>query len=171
MMYGSTAIGGLLHAEHLHTIETLQRLEEFLGVQTARKSPDLTRPEVKAVLTALTGELAPEVHYHFGFEEENLFPLLANAGQWGMVNLLTSEHRAILPLATGLAESAAGALAAGRFSDEDWADFHDRAMELCEAEVFHIQKEEMGLLAAIASFVDAATDERLAEAYRKLTPR
>ena len=88
-----------------------------------------------------------------------------------MVNLLTAEHRAILPLAGGLAETAKAAIAAGAFAAADWADFHGQAMELCEGEVFHIQKEEMGLLAAIDAFVDRDTDERLAAMYRKLTPQ
>jgi len=171
MMYGSTAIGALLHEEHLHTIEILQRLEEFLTSQSPKRPPDVSRAEVQAVLASLIDGLAPEVHYHFGFEEENLFPLLAKSGQVGMVSLLTAEHRAILPLAGGLAETARAAIAAGAFAAQDWADFHGQAMELCEGEVFHIQKEEMGLLAAIDAFVDRDTDERLAAMYRKLSPQ
>ncbi|HIJ62060.1 MAG TPA: hemerythrin domain-containing protein [Rhodospirillaceae bacterium] len=170
-MHGSTTIGALLHEEHLHTIATLQRLEEFLGSQTSRKLPDLGRPEVKAVLESLSKELAPEVEIHYGFEEGHLFPLLANAGQAGMVHLLTSEHRALLPLAKGLAAMVEAAVAAGQFTAGDWSDFHGQAMDLCEGEVFHIQKEEMGLLAAISAFVDAAEDERLAAIYGKLSPR
>ncbi|MEW5728037.1 MAG: hemerythrin domain-containing protein, partial [Pseudomonadota bacterium] len=52
------------------------------------------------------------------------------------------------------------------FDDASWRDFADAAHELVEREIFHIQKEEMGLLAAISALVDPATDQRLAEAYQ-----
>jgi hypothetical protein len=47
------------------------------------------------------------------------------------------------------------------------ARFRDAGAELVEREIFHIQKEEMGLLAAISALVDRDTDARLAETYRQ----
>ena len=45
--------------------------------------------------------------------------------------------------------------------------FRDTGGELVEREIFHIQKEEMGLLAAISALLDEAEDTALAETYRQ----
>ncbi|OIR02374.1 hemerythrin HHE cation binding domain protein [mine drainage metagenome] len=167
-MYAQTQIGTLLHEEHLHTLAALQRLEAFLSRQGNRKAPDVGDAGVRDILSHLLTDVAAEVDRHFGFEEGHLFPVLNQRGEMGIAMILTEEHRTILPLAKDLAALAASALEAGGFSPEAWRDFHDRGGELCEREMFHIQKEEMGLLAAISMFVDAADDAELAVAYRAL---
>ena len=164
-MFDRSQIGSLLHEEHLHTIGTLQRLEDYLSRQTSKRPPDPSQTDVRTVLESLLG-LAAEVERHFGFEENQLFPLLSKSGEVGMVALLTEEHAIIRPLSAGLADQAKEAIASGAFAADRWKDFHGRAMELCEREVFHIQKEEMGLLAAISMLVDPEDDARLAELYR-----
>jgi hemerythrin-like domain-containing protein len=169
MLNIKTEIAALLHEEHMHTVEVLQNLEEFLANQTARRVPEVTRADVRDVLGGMIATVAGEVGRHFGFEETYLFPVLSEGGEAGIAAMLTAEHAVILPLAKGLADLAAKALADGGFTAEGWADFHQQGMEFCEREIFHIQKEEMGLLAAIAMYVDADADRRLAALYEKLT--
>jgi hemerythrin-like domain-containing protein len=157
-----TQIAALLHKDHMATVETLQSVEEFLGRN--RKTPavdDVTRLFLKRVARSLKAE----VESHFGFEEGHLFPVFVEQGETGIVMMLTSEHASILPLALQVADIATAALESG-FTDESWGDFRDAAGELVEREIFHIQKEEMGLLAAISALVDEETDSRLAEIYR-----
>jgi hemerythrin-like domain-containing protein len=163
-----TQTAALLHEEHLRTIQALQRLESYLLNQTSRRQPDLAKPEVRAVLEGLLLDVAAEVERHFGFEENHLFPVLAQRGEGGIAAFLTEEHGTILPLAQELATAARAAIAAGGFTAEAWKSFHRSGVELCEREVFHIQKEEMGLLAAIGMYVDAETDATLAARYREL---
>lgn len=169
MLTIKTEIAALLHAEHMHTVEALQTLEEFLANQTIRRVPDVRTAEVAGVLDDLIATLAAEVGRHFGFEENHLFPVLVTKGEAGIAAFLTEEHAAILPLAQGLAEQAAKALRTGAFSTAEWAAFHAQGLELCEREISHIQKEEMGLLAAIAMYVDGEADRQLAALYEKLT--
>ena len=167
-MFSQTQIGTLLHEEHLHTIHALQRFQDFLTGQTAKRPPDLARPEVGKVLDGVLRSVAAEVDRHFAFEETQLFPLLSEQGEVGIVHMLTEEHAVIRPLVLELAKDAVAALNGTNFTAESWKDFHARGMELCEREVFHIQKEEMGLLAAIAALVDPDDDGRLAALYRSL---
>ena len=155
-----TKLGTLLHKDHMHTIETLQALEE---VVQSRKPPVLDGP-LRTLLEGLKDTLRAEVQKHFGFEEEHLFTVFTARGETGIVMMLTQEHRAILPLALEVADAAEAALAAG-FDESGWRAFKDSAGELIEREVFHIQKEEMGLLSAIAAVIDPTTDARLAETY------
>lgn len=159
----NSAIGALLHEDHMATIETLQALEEFL--RTHRKAPAPT-DEVKGFLRHLAKTLREEVESHFAFEEGHLFPVFVQRGETGIVMMLTHEHRTILPLATQVAELASAA-AEGGFDEQAWRDFSDSGVELVEREIFHVQKEEMGLLAAISALVDADTDARLAEVYKQ----
>ncbi|HIJ38880.1 MAG TPA: hemerythrin domain-containing protein [Rhodospirillaceae bacterium] len=161
-------IASLLHEEHVQTISALQRLEEFLMGQGGKRPPELKRPENREVVGGITAGIAAEVQRHFGFEETYLFPLLAEQGQMGMVGMLAGEHQVILPLASGLARRAEAAINAGAFTETDWAAFHGDGLDLCEREIFHIQKEEMGLLGAIAAFVDNESDERLSALYSQM---
>jgi hemerythrin-like domain-containing protein len=157
-------IGSLLHLAHMATIEALQSLEEFIG---ANRKP----PEVDALtgrkLKQLAGIMRAEVEAHFGFEENHLFPVFIEQGETGIVTMLTHEHRSILPLALQVADLATAAITAG-FTDATWAEFRDAGGELVEREIFHIQKEEMGLLSAISALVDPEADAELADAYRRI---
>lgn len=167
MLHVNSRIGQLLHTDHLTTLGTLQGLEELL-VRQGGQAPDLKRAEVRDALGKLVAVVKGEVGRHFGFEENHLFPVLAEAGQVGMTMLLISEHRAILPVAQVAGDLAEEALATGSFTPEAWTEFRENGLEFCERELFHIQKEEMGLLAAIAALVDADTDTKLAETFQSL---
>jgi hemerythrin-like domain-containing protein len=166
-MFGNTQIGTLLHEEHVRTIQALQSLEEYLLKQTSKRVPDVTSDKVRELLEHLLSDVAAEVERHFGFEEGFLFPVLASQGEMGIAAFLTEEHGCILPLAQELAATAREALNGAGFTPEGWKDFHHRGIELCEREIFHIQKEEMGLLAAISMFVGPEADAELAVKYRE----
>jgi len=162
MLSPSTRIGDLLHRDHMATIEALESLEHLLSKN--RKAPAFDAG-LAATLTRLAGLLRAEVEAHFGFEEGRIFPLFLAVGQTCIVDILTQEHQTILPLAQRVAGQAEAAVARGGFVAEDWAEFRASGGELIEREMFHIQKEEMGLLAGIAQLVDPATDAGLAEAF------
>ncbi|MBC7905401.1 MAG: hemerythrin domain-containing protein [Rhodospirillaceae bacterium] len=163
-MLSQTKIGTLLHEDHMATIETLQGLEEFLGRNKATPKLDDT---AKAFLGHLAKTLREEVEKHFGFEENHLFPVFIERGETGIVMMLTHEHRVILPLAVQVAELATAAAESG-FDAQNWLDFRDAGSELVEREIFHVQKEEMGLLSAISALVAPDVDARLAETYREV---
>ena len=158
-----TQTGALLHQAHMTTIEALQNLDEFLG--SNRKPPQMDAA-VASQLKLLSKTLRSEVENHFSFEENHLVTVFIAQGETGIVTMLTHEHRSILPLALQVADLAVAA-AEGGFTDESWGEFKDAGAELIEREIFHIQKEEMGLLAAISALVDPETDAALAETYRR----
>lgn len=166
-MMVQTETGALLHNDHVATIQALQALEGFLVRQTSKRPPDTSDRGVRKTLEDLVSTVANEVGRHFGFEEKHLFPLLAERGEAGIGDFLMHEHATILPLAEEVATVAQNALANG-FDAESWRRFHAVGLELVEREIFHIQKEEMGLLAAISMLVDGPADKKLAEAFRAL---
>lgn len=163
-MMMQTQTGALLHEDHMATIETLQQLDEFLGRHRAAPAVDAG---TRDFLGRLAKTLREEVESHFGFEENHLFPVFTQRGETGIVMMLTMEHRAILPLALQVADLAQAVAAAGAFGEQQWRDLCDAGAELVEREIFHVQKEEMGLLAAISALVDSETDAQLAETYRR----
>ncbi|MGE4281412.1 MAG: hemerythrin domain-containing protein [Magnetospirillum sp.] len=156
-------IGALLHQDHMTTIETLQGLEELLG--STRKPPSFDAA-LADKLGALAATLRAEVESHFAFEEGHLFPLFVSKGESGIVMMLTHEHRSILPLAVRVADLAVAAASQG-FDEQSWRDFRDCGAELVEREIFHIQKEEMGLLAAISALLNESEDTALAVTYQE----
>lgn len=158
----NTETGTLLHQAHMTTIEALQTLDELLGAN--KKAPamdDLLARRLKQ----LAGILKSEVELHFAFEENHLFKVFVEQGETGIVTMLTHEHRSILPLALQVVDLANAAAQSG-FTDASWSEFKDAGAELVEREIFHIQKEEMGLLAAISAMVEPEVDQELAGIYR-----
>lgn len=161
-MLSQSRTGALLHEDHMETVEMLQGLEELIGRHRTPPAPD---GALRDRLGKLEATIRDEVEKHFGFEENHLFPVFTALGETGIVMMLTHEHRSILPLALQVADLAAAAREGG-FDAAGWRDFCDAGRELVEREIFHIQKEEMGLLAAISALVDPDTDARLAETYQ-----
>ncbi len=168
MFEHTTQIGRLLHEDHERCLSALQNLEALLGRQGPSKPADLNDPKVRSVLVAAKGVLAQETATHFAFEEDHLFPLLAEVGEQGMLLTLKSEHDAIAPLADNVVHLITEALKAGSFTREQWTDVHALGMELAERQIFHVQKEEMGLLAGIGMMLESDVDSRLAETYRSM---
>ncbi|CAA7615800.1 hemerythrin domain-containing protein [Magnetospirillum sp. SS-4] len=160
----NTQTGALLHQAHMTTIEALQSLEEFLG---ANRKPPQVDDLVARRMKQLSRTLRSEVESHFGFEENHLFKAFVEQGETGIVTMLTHEHRSILPLAIQVADLALAAAEGGSFSESAWTEFKDAGSELIEREIFHIQKEEMGLIAAISALIDPEADQELADIYRR----
>lgn len=167
-MFESTRTGSLLHAEHESTMKALSQLEALLGRFTAKRPPDMADPKVRTALQDAVGCLANEIGRHFAFEEEYLFPLLSETGEGGIGEFLKEEHEAIRPLAETLVGSARAALKGDGFDGDGWRRFHEAASELVERETYHIQKEEMALLAAISSLLDEDQDAELAARYQMM---
>jgi iron-sulfur cluster repair protein YtfE (RIC family) len=150
-----------LHEDHVATIAVLERLETLIGRHRPSQPPSQGGTDTARLLNDLIAALDTEIGPHFAFEEERIFPVLAEAGDREIGAYLVEEHQAILPLARRLVELAKGARAAG-FAAEAWAQFHATGAELIERLVSHVQKEEMGLLPALDDLLDEEADGRLA---------
>src|SRR5512147_3211346 len=77
------AVSRRLHEEHDATLALWGRVARSLA------KPD---PETLALLRRAAAALDGEIGRHFRFEEEALFPRLAEAGQGDLGELLTEEH-------------------------------------------------------------------------------
>jgi hemerythrin-like domain-containing protein len=149
-----------LHDDHAATIALLERLETLLGRHSERRPPEAGDPAVTRLMKDLIFTVETEIGSHFSFEEDLVFPILSSAGDGEMVELLSSEHGAILPLARRLVELARAARDAG-FGAAAWSEFHVAGAELIERLVSHIQKEEMGLLPQLDDLLDESADQQL----------
>jgi iron-sulfur cluster repair protein YtfE (RIC family) len=136
-----------LHEEHGATLALWGRVEASLAA--GKHDPVLLRGAAAA--------LAEELDRHFRFEERELFPRLAAAGEGDIGELLREEHEAIR--AAGL-----------RFialvkEDPSKGEVRILGLELAERLVAHVQKEEMSLLPALDDLVDETQDGELSAAY------
>jgi iron-sulfur cluster repair protein YtfE (RIC family) len=136
-----------LHEEHGATLALWGRVEASLA--SGRHDPVLLRSAAAA--------LAEELDRHFRFEERELFPRLAAAGEGDIGELLQEEHEAIR--AAGLRFIA--------LVKDDPANSEVRilGLELAERLVAHVQKEEMSLLPSLEDLVDETADGELSTAY------
>ncbi|MBP6251356.1 MAG: hemerythrin domain-containing protein, partial [Rubrivivax sp.] len=104
----SRQVSQALDDEHRANLELLGRAERVFA-----RTDD---PEAQALAGQLVRQLEHEIDRHFGFEENELFPRMADAGDGDLAEMLREEHDTIravaeelLPLARA---AAAGTLAA-----------------------------------------------------------
>lgn len=145
-----------LDDEHRANLELLGRIEKALTRNADAELPALAGPLVR--------HLEHEIGHHFGFEEEQLFPRMADSGDEDLAQLLAEEHdsiRAVADELLPLARAAADAALAGA----DLAAFKRLTTELVERQVGHIQKETMALLPLLDDLLDDDADRELAFAY------
>lgn len=141
------AISRRLHEEHDATLALWGRVEQ--AVAADRHDAALMREAAAA--------LAGEIERHFEFEEHELFPRLAAAGEGDIGELLAEEHEAI--------REAAGRFMALAREDPPRVEIKPLALELAERLVAHVQKEEMALLPALDDLLDDEADRALSLAY------
>jgi hemerythrin-like domain-containing protein len=146
-----------LDDEHRATLALLDRLEHSLTRGDLADWSAQARP--------LLGLIDTEVAHHFGFEEEALFPRLADAGDGDIAALLAQEHDDIREIGTELRPLAQVLAAHGTLDGAPKAAFRRLGLELVERMVSHIQKETMALLPLLEDLLDEDTDRELAMAH------
>jgi iron-sulfur cluster repair protein YtfE (RIC family) len=136
-----------LHEEHAATLALWGRLESVLAAGR----------HDAALLKSAAASLERELDRHFRFEEAELFPRLAEAGEGDIGELLREEHETI---------RAAGIRFIALAKEDSLSkDLRTLGLELAERLVSHVQKEEMALLPALDDFIDEETDHELDSAY------
>lgn len=145
-----------LDEEHRASLELVGRLERALA-----RSAD---SELPLLAGALGRQLEHEIGRHFGFEEDELFPRMAEAGDGELAALLAEEHESLRAVAAEL-QPLARALATGALAAADRATFQRLTLEWVERLVAHIQKESMALLPLVDDLLDDEADRVLAYAY------
>ncbi len=163
-MTGLSALGQTLHDEHRRTLEVMNALENKILGNTAHRPFDSSDNDDRRQLQDIIAVVDRDSGSHFRFEEELLFPIFDEAGASDMTQMLIHEHEAIRTLGSQLRLLAEGALQSG-FDESTWAAFRNAAMDLTASVMFHIQKEEMGLVSRLSFFIDSETDGQLAMQY------
>lgn len=149
-----------LHEEHLATLDLWGRVEQAFAARAKAWPPARLDPELSTLLGRGAAALADEVTRHFEFEERELFPRLAAAGEGDIAALLAEEHETIRAAAREF-----GTLAAGTLDGAGWRALRALGLELAERLTAHVQKEEMALLPMLEDLLDADADRELALAY------
>jgi hemerythrin-like domain-containing protein len=150
-----------IHREHLETLGLLERIEAALA--KAKAAPAPADAVWSRLFRELDANLASEIGRHFGFEEAELFPLLAGGGDADVAALLAEEHEAILALSKRMVPALHDFAAGG--GARDWPALHEMTLELIERQVAHIQKEEMSLLPVLEDVLGTERDAALLERY------
>jgi hemerythrin-like domain-containing protein len=159
----STRVCQSLHDEHRATIGLTERIGALLD-RCRRSPPDASDPPTQRLLNEIPAAMDEGVARHFDFEEAQLFPHLAAAGDSAIGAHLTGEHGVLRPLGAELAGLARAAATNG-FDEHRWQAFRRISVELCNGLVEHVQKEEMVLLPLLDETLDPDTDARLHAAY------
>jgi hemerythrin-like domain-containing protein len=150
-------VSRVLDEEHNSTLDLLAALEQAL-----RHSAGALDVNAARLVERLREHLLQHVPRHFGFEEEALFPRLAEAGDGDLCELLQEEHVAInaviaevLPLTESVSSLDQASLSALRRG----------IVELTERLRSHIDKETMALLPSCDDCLDETVDQELAFEY------
>jgi hemerythrin-like domain-containing protein len=146
-----------LENEHRSSLELLGRVE-----QACMRQPhaEALAPLVPAFFRLIEHDIVR----HFEFEESELFPRMAEAGEGDIAALLREEHDAMREVAAELMPLARAA-ATGALDARGWSELKRGALEMVDRQVAHIQKETMALLPRLDDLLDDETDRRLAFDY------
>jgi hemerythrin-like domain-containing protein len=147
-----------LDTEHRSNLDLLGRVEQALARDGGENG------EFARLAPAFVRLIEQDIGRHFGFEESELFPRMADAGEGDIAALLREEHEAIREVAAEVLPLALGA-AAGTLDRAGFAALRRGASELIERQVAHIQKETMALLPLLDDLLDDELDRTLAFAY------
>jgi len=153
-----------LHEEHLATLGAWGRLEQAIAARGRDWPPAAPDEQLERALRECAAGLADEVSRHFEFEEQELFPRLADAGEADIAQLLAEEHETIRAAAADFATLVA-AQRAGAMDVPGWQRLRTLALEVAERLTVHVQKEEMALLPMLEDLLDEDTDRDLIGAY------
>ena len=155
-------VSRLLNEEHQGNLELQGQLEARLA-RMPRSGPT-DDAQLFKLLARVADHLERDVGRHFDFEEGELFPRLAAAGDGDIAALLADEHEAIREVARELLPLARDG-SRGALSAVQWQGLVRTALELVERQVAHIQKEGMALLPLLDELLDDDTDQALALSY------
>ncbi|MCU0838965.1 MAG: hemerythrin domain-containing protein [Rhodospirillales bacterium] len=158
-----TELGQVLHEEHFRILSLICGLENRVAGDEGRRPIDPRNADERANLRALTIAL-DQIIDHNNFEEAILFPLICEHGGGDLTSLLIQEHDTIGPLARHVREIATTILDHG-IDAQRWDEFQIAANDLASEMMSHLQKEEMAVVQRLRSFLDTATDHRLAEKH------
>ena len=150
-------IPNALDDEHRASLALLNQLDRAVMRGTEAEWAAQARP--------LLGLIDQEVVHHFGFEEDELFPRLADAGDGDIAALLAQEHADIREIGDELRPLAQALVEHGTLAPEQRAAFKRGVLELIERMLSHIQKETMALLPLLDDLLDEDTDRELSMAY------
>lgn len=157
-------VAALLHQEHLDTLSVINELEARLSGAGAKSPIDGRHAADATLVNAMTAMIANDRDRHFPFEEERLFPALEPFGFGEITAMLRDEHDVIRRLGDevqGLADRAV----LGPLDASAWKTFRALVVDLINIEMFHIQKEEMGLISRLPLLLDPATSAALGNDY------
>ena len=151
-----------LDTEHRSNLDLLGRVEQAFARAPrtgAARDPDFIK------LAAAFGRLIEQdIGRHFDFEERELFPRMAEAGEGDIAELLKEEHDAIRAVAAEILPLARAATA-GTLDASGYDALKRGALEMVERQVAHIQKETMALLPLLDDLLDEELDRELSFAY------
>ena len=151
-----------LDTEHRGNLELLGRVEQALA--RAPRAGAGREAEFARLCGAFVRLIEQDIDRHFDFEERELFPRMAQAGEGDIAELLKEEHDAIRAVAAEILPLARTA-AAGTLDDRGFDALRRGALEMVERQVAHIQKETMALLPLLDDLLDDDLDRELAFAY------
>lgn len=155
----------MFHEEHVASGGMLERFQALLHSRPeGPPAKGVDDPEFDRILRDFEALVTGELLTHFKFEEDRLFPLLAEAGEGDMGVLLAEEHitaLSVIEVLIALCRSARS----GDMSAEDWQNMRRRGLEFVELMEGHIQKEDMGMLPALDNVIDETRDAELTMEY------
>ena len=154
-----------MHDDHMTVLALLDRTEQLVQRHSEDTPPDGAQTETRMLLSDLKAAVHGEIAAHFAFEEDELFPILEDAGADDMTGILKGEHDVLLPLGRRLADLA-DVVGREGFTTDRWTEFRQLAGAFTTGLRSHVDKEEMGMVPALEDILDEDQDEDLIAGYK-----
>lgn len=163
-MQFTRSVPRLLHDEHVGTISLIDRIDSVIHGYRGATPPSATDGDVAVIVKRVVSTIEADVTNHFDFEENTLFPFLAERGEHNIGLLLEEEHNLMRDVGYEIIRVGKAARDNG-FTPETWTEFRRLCAEWSERMMAHVQKEEMALLPILEDMLDADADADLVARY------
>jgi len=154
----------MLHDDHMEKLRFANNLNQIIAKYDGASAPDPGDRQVTALGAEVKAHFGRLPDPHFAFEEDILFPILAENGAGDLQEMLCAEHRDIEAAGVDLLKSITQGLDLG-FDRDSWAEFRTRVMALVPLMTDHIEKEEAAFPDLIADALDPDDDRQIAMDY------
>ena len=161
-MSAAKQLSHTLDTEHRSSLALLGHVEAAFA-RLSRKG-GARDPDFIQLAAGFARLIEQDLARHFDFEERELFPRMAQAGEADIAQMLQEEHDTIRAVAAEILPLVHAA-AAATLDDAGFDALKRGALEMVERQVAHIQKETMALLPLLDDLLDDAADRELAFAY------
>jgi hemerythrin-like domain-containing protein len=168
-MESKLTINKCLSSEHRELSALLGSFRNFLRDNGIKQQPMWRLPLSTKLLSDLRSAFGFNVPKHFALEENELFPILEEAGCGQLVEILLEDHKLIMEIIQIVMPLLDKAQSTGLLSEDEWQTLLRQGDALVTELAAHAEKEDASMVPELEEILDKAQADEIYHRYRSLS--